>query len=208
VIVSARRREVLALAVLLAITPSALAGAAEQALSPEDSAVVARAVAYLEGLTSAKGRFVQTDQRGERAGGVLYLQRPGRARFEYAPPSGLVITSDGKTVVVSNPQLKTFQHYPLNATPLGLFLAKQIRLDRGARVTAVARSEGGFAITASDVRGEAQGQITLSFADNPLRLTGWTIADAQRRVTRVDLQDLAPVGDLPADLFVQTRPSW
>jgi outer membrane lipoprotein-sorting protein len=200
------RRSILAFALAAAIAPSAFAAPAP--LSAQDSATVARAVAYLEGLSSAKGRFVQTDQKGGTAGGSLYLERPGKARFEYDPPEGLVITSDGKTVTVANSRLKTFQHYPLSATPLSLFLAKEIRLDRGAKVTAVTPLAGGFAITAGDVRGVSQGQITLNFSDGPLRLSGWTITDAQRRLTRVDLQGLEPVGNLPDSLFVQARPPW
>jgi outer membrane lipoprotein-sorting protein len=176
------------------------------ALSTADQATVARAVAYLQGITSAKGRFVQTDQKGGRATGTLYLDRPGRARFEYDPPAGLLITCDGRTITVGNSRLKTLQHYPLSATPLGLFLGKEIRLDRGARVVAVTTTASGFSITATDLRGAAQGQIVLSFADGPIRLIGWTIIDAQRRATRVDLEGLAPAGDLPASLFVQQRP--
>ncbi len=200
------RRSFLAFTALAAFAPSAFAAAPPSALSAEDSATVARAVAYLEGLTSAKGRFVQTDQRGDQAGGVIYLERPGRARFEYDPPAGLLITSDGRTVSVSNSRLKTLQHYPLSATPLGLFLAKEIRLDRGARVTAVTARPDGFSITAVDVHGVGRGEIALNFAADPLRLTGWTIIDAQRRVTRVDLQGLEPAGELPPSLFVQSRP--
>jgi outer membrane lipoprotein-sorting protein len=204
---SLRRRDLLALAAALSLAPAAFA-APPPPLTPDDTAAVARAVAYLEGLTTAKARFVQTDQRGQTVGGTLYLQRPGRARFEYDPPAGLLITSDGHTVTVANSRLKTFQHYPLSATPLDLFLAKQIRLDRGAKVVAVTHAAGGVQITAADVHGVAQGQITLDFTDAPLRLSGWTISDAQRRTTRVELQGLAPAGELSPDLFVQTRPSW
>jgi len=196
------RRTALALLAIAAMAPAALA-ASPPPLSAQDSATVAKAVAYLQGLTSAKGRFVQTDQRGGQATGVLYLERPGKARFEYDPPTTLLITSDGRTVSVANSRLKTLQHYPLSATPLGLFLAKEIRLDRGARVTAVTPRPGGFSITAVDVRGVGQGQIALNFGAEPLRLTGWTITDAQRRVTQVELQGLEPTGDLPASLFVQ-----
>jgi outer membrane lipoprotein-sorting protein len=201
------RRSALAFLAIAALSQAAIAAAPPPALSAEDSATVARAVAYLQGLTSAKGRFTQTDQRGGEATGVLYLARPGRARFEYDPPAGLVITCDGRTVTVANSRLKTLQHYPLSATPLGLFLAKEIRLDRGARVTAVTPTAGGFSITAVDVHGVGQGQIALNFAAAPLRLTGWTITDAQRRVTHVDLQGLEPVGELPPSLFVQATPA-
>ncbi|MFI4935724.1 MAG: outer membrane lipoprotein carrier protein LolA [Caulobacterales bacterium] len=185
------------------VAPRAIAAAA---LAPDDQALVDKAVAYLEGIAGAKARFLQTDYRGGTAGGELYLQRPGRARFAYDPPSDLLITSDGKTVTVSHSRLKTLQRYPLNSTPLGLFLASHIRLDRGVKVTGVARSAGAFSITARDVHSLAQGEITLDFTDAPVRLTGWTILDAQRRRTRVDVQGLSPAGDLTGDLFVQTRP--
>jgi outer membrane lipoprotein-sorting protein len=193
------------LTVALAVLPGAPALAAGS-LSPDDQALEAKAVAYLESLSNAKGRFRQIDPRGNVTDGVLYLSRPGRARFEYAPPSGLLITSDGKTVTLSDSRLKTFHRYPLGATPLGLFLAKQIRLDKGAKVTAVTRTADGFSVTARDIKGEAHGEITLDFADNPMRLAGWSILDAQRKVTRVELQDLAPVAAPPDSLFVQTKP--
>ena len=194
-----RRTALLALAVACIAAPAL-------ALTLEESALEARAIAYLEGLTSAKGRFVQTDQRGDAAEGVLYIARPGRARFEYAPPSGLLLTSDGKTVTLSDSRLKTFHRYPLSSTPLGLFLAKQIRLDRGVKVTAVTKTAAGFSVTALDLNGEARGEITLQFADNPLRLTGWSVLDAQRKTTRVELHDFGPSPTPPADLFVQARP--
>src|SRR6516225_2671713 len=171
------------------------------ALSADDKALVDRAVAYLDGLDSAKARFEQTDDKGHRAEGSLYLARPGRARFEYDPPSGLLITADGKTVAVSNRRLKTLQKMPLSSTPLGLFLADHIRLDRGAQVTRVVKLDGGFSVTARGGRGVSQGEITLYFDEAPLRLTGWAIIDVQGRLTRVSLNGLAPAGNLPDDLF-------
>ena len=43
-------------------------------LSAADRALVDRAAAYLQGLTEAKGRFVQTDARGSTTQGTLYLK--------------------------------------------------------------------------------------------------------------------------------------
>src|SRR5271154_5949045 len=115
--------------------------------SPEDHALVSRAVAYLDGLTAMKGAFQQTDPKGVSVTGTFYLARPGRARFEYNPPSGLLITSDGKTVTLSDSRLKSFQRFPLSSTPLALFLADHIRLDKGAQVTGVEHNANGFSIT-------------------------------------------------------------
>ncbi len=192
----------------LAIGLAALAGAtvaapalAEGALSAEDQALVARAVAYLEGLTEAKARFVQTDSQGHTTQGTVYLKRPGKARFAYDPPSGLLVVSDGSTVSVADSRLKTFDKYPLGATPLSLFLAKSIRLDRGVQVTSVSRAADGFTITARDGGRQAAGQIALTFADDPLKLLSWTVVDAQGRSTRVQLDGLAPAPGLDPALF-------
>ncbi len=135
---SLSRRAALVLAVAAAAAlPAAPALAA---LSADDQALVARATAYLDGLVSEKSRFTQADAQGNVATGQVWLARPGRARFQYDPPSGLLITCDGQTVVVSDSRLKTVQRAPLSATPLAVFLADHIRLDRGVSVTRVSRA--------------------------------------------------------------------
>ena len=189
---------------LLALT-SFMAIPAVTRADPQDDALVARAVAYLDGLTAAKGSFRQTDPRGVTVTGTFYLARPGRARFQYDPPSGLLITSDGKTVIMSDSRLKTFQHFPLSSTPLALFLADHIRLDKGATVTRVEHNADSFSITARDGHGLSQGQVTLYFAEGPLRLSGWALIDAQGRVTQVALGPLSPIGDADPELFNQSQ---
>lgn len=194
----------------LALVAASLAGPAlaQAPLSAADKALVDRAVAYLEGLTEARGRFVQTDHRGRSTTGQLFMKRPGKARFAYDPPSGLLVVSDGGVVSVQDKRLKTFDQYPLGATPLSLFLAKTIRLDKGVTVTRVQRLADGFTITARDGKKETAGQIALTFSDSPLALTGWTVTDAQGRPTRVQLQGLERAAGLDKSLFVlkDTRP--
>jgi outer membrane lipoprotein-sorting protein len=192
-----RRAALAALLAAIPVTPAL-------ALSPADDALVARAVAYLDSLASVRAKFTQTDQRGDVADGVLYLARPGRARFQYNPPSTLLITSDGKTVTVSDARLKTRQHFALSATPLALFLADHIRFDRGAHVTRVDRAPGAFSITARDSHSLTQGEITLYFDEAPIRLTGWVVIDAQARTTRVILDGLTNIAEPSPDLFLQT----
>jgi len=177
-----------------------------QPLTPAEQALVDRASAYLQNLTQAKGRFVQTDARGITTQGTLYLKRPGKARFEYDPPAGLLVVSDGGKVSIANSRLKTFDSYPLAATPLSLFLARTIRLDRGVVISRVARLADGFSITARDGKKEAEGQITLNFSDTPLRLIGWTVSDAQGSSTRIRLASFAPVSGLAPSLFVLEDP--
>jgi outer membrane lipoprotein-sorting protein len=202
------RRRLLALAAATAalIAPAAFAAPPAAPLSAEDQALVDKAVAYLQGLDEAHGRFTQTDARGATSQGELYLKRPGKARFAYDPPSGLLVVSDGGAVAIVDNRLKTFNSYPLAATPLSLFLAKTIRLDRGVQVTRVARMSDGFAITARDGGKQTAGQITLSFKDNPMTLAGWTVLDAQGRSTQVTISGLERASGLPSALFVLKDP--
>jgi outer membrane lipoprotein-sorting protein len=192
------------------LASAALAGGAcaegAPPLAAADQALVDKAVAYLQGLSEAKGRFTQTDARGTVTAGELFLKRPGKARFAYDPPSGLLVVSDGGAVAVQDSRLKTFDSYPLGATPLSLFLAKTIRLDKGVQVTRVARAADGFSITARDGKKETAGQLVLTFADNPMALKSWAVTDAQGQTTQVRIDRLEPASGLDPGLFVLKDP--
>ena len=185
----------------MAQAPAKRPAIANQSLSGQDRALVDQASAYLEGLGQAKGRFVQTDPRGSQTRGDLYLQRPGKMRFAYDPPQGLLVVSDGYNVSVADSRLKTFEKYPLGATPLALLLARQVSLDKGVVIDQVNRSADGFSITAHDGRKRAEGRIRLVFSTAPLALKSWTVTDAQGQSTRIDISELKSVTGLSASLF-------
>ena len=191
-----RRTALASLAALMA-SPAFAAG-----LSPEDKVLAQKAAAGLQALNEVKGRFEQTDARGGRTTGTLYLKRPGKARFAYDPPSGLTVVSDGKVVTIADTRLKTFNRYPLSATPLALFLAKEVRLDKGVTISRVDRRPDGFSVTARDGARKTRGAITLEFGNGePAELKGWSLLDAQGATTRVRITGLAPAA-LDAALFV------
>ena len=180
---------------------------AQNALSAEDRAVLAQAQTYLQGLTSARGNFVETSG-AQRREGRFWLQRPGRMRFEYSNPAGLLVVSDGSNVKRFDPRLNVFRQVPLGATPLSTFLARNVRFDQGVRIDRVTRMESGaFAITARDARRPNEGSVILSFAGNPIRLHEWTIRDAQGGSTRTQLTSLTPAPNLAAGLFQLRDPT-
>ena len=198
-----RRRLVLA-AAGLALAAAAPARAA--ALSPADHARVDKATAYLQGLASVTGRFTQTAPGGATASGRIWLQRPGKARFEYDPPARMSIVSDGRRVGLWDGRLNTFNTAPLSRTPLNLLLAKQVRLDRGVDIARVDANAEGFALTAVDRAHPGDGRIVIYFADTPMALTGWNLTDGRGRTTRVRLGPLAPKAGLDPSLFLLRDP--
>ena len=199
-------RRALALGLAALPLPALAARPAIATLTADDRALVDKASAYLQGLTEAKGRFVQTDARGTTTQGTVYLKRPGKARFAYEAPSGLLVVADGANVSVADSRLKTFDRYPLMATPLSIFLARQIKLDKGVVISDVTRLADGFTITARDGKKQAEGQITLTFSNSPMALIGWTVSDAQGQATRIRLTGLERASGLAPTLFVLNDP--
>ena len=80
-------------AAALAIIAAAPASA-QSNLSAEDQATLRQAQAYLTALTAAQGNFVETGPGGQRRTGKFWLQRPGKMRFEYTDPAGLLVVAD------------------------------------------------------------------------------------------------------------------
>ena len=175
-------------------------------LTAEQKALLDKATAYIQGLSSAKGRFVQTDQRGTQTQGTFYLQRPGKARFAYDPPAGLLVVSNGNNVNIFDSRLKTYESYPLSKTPLNLLLAREVRLDRGVVITDVRPLADGFTIVAQDAKRQALGKISMDFSNGPVGLMGWTVTDIKGGQIRVRLADFAETSDLDPKLFVLTDP--
>lgn len=207
--ISPTRRLILAASLSLAAAVAGPALAASQppprVLSPEEKTLVDQATAYIQTLGSAKGRFIQTDARGTQTQGSIWLQRPGKARFAYDGPAGLLVVSNGANVNIFDPRLKTFESYPLSRTPLVLLLAREVRLDRGVTITGVRKLSDGFTITAVDAKRQTLGRISLDFSNAPA-LTGWTVTDVKGGETRVRLVDLEKTSGLDPKLFVLTDP--
>lgn len=195
----------------LGLAGAALAGPpakAQAALSAEDQATVQRITDYFQALSAARGTFTETGPNGQTRTGAFYLQRPGKMRFEYAEPAGLVVVSDGNNVMRYDPRLNVFRQVPLSQTPLSVFLGRNVRLDQGVRIDRVVRMQSGaFAVTARDARRPNEGSVVLAFAGEPSRLREWTITDAQGGRTRTVLNTLEPASGLAASLFVLRDPT-
>ena len=180
---------------------------AQANLSADDRAILARAQATLQNLASAQGSFVETSG-AQRREGRFWLQRPGKMRFEYTNPAGLLVVSDGNNVKRYDPRLNVFRQVPLSQTPLSTFLARTVRLDQGVRIDRVVRmQDGGYSITALDARRPNDGAVVLMFGGSPERLLEWTIRDAQGTMTRTQLTRVTAAPNLAASLFQLRDPT-
>ncbi|MBV9735647.1 MAG: outer membrane lipoprotein carrier protein LolA [Acidisphaera sp.] len=169
--------------------------------TPQDRADLARIEAYLNGVHSLKARFLQIAPDGSTSQGTAWLERPGRMRFQYDPPSPLLLVAGHGLVVFHDAELQQTSNIPIGSTPLGILLAADIRLSGPVSVTDVQRRPGEIALTLVRTASPEEGSLTLVFSDGPLLLRSWTVVDAQRQATRVSLFDVQLGGDFPDKLF-------
>jgi outer membrane lipoprotein-sorting protein len=167
-----------------------------------DQEVVNRANAYFSNLGTLMAQFTQVGGDGRRLGGMLYLQRPGKIRFEYDPPATLEVIADGSSVAVRDKKLATQDLYSISQTPLKFLLRERVNLGRDIRITDVAQDGDSVRLSLED-RSTLGGtsQITLYFDPKVEHLTQWRITDPQGFQTTVLLDKVDRSRQLDQSLF-------
>lgn len=169
---------------------------AQAARAPQQSSVpgnaneaLARVNAYLNGINTLTARFVQIGGDRQQVGGTLYVQRPGRLRFAYDPPSTLEIVADGRSVAVRDSRLRTNDVYSIGQTPLKFLLRDNVDLARDLRVRDVRIEPGGLVAINLEDSATLGGtsRVTLNFDARANVLRGWVIVDPQGYETQVTL---------------------
>ena len=81
-------------------------------IGEQQDAAVQRINDYFNNLNSIQGNFEQVDSNNKHTNGRFYVQRPGKLRFDYAPPSTLRLVADGHFLAIEDSSLKTVEKYP------------------------------------------------------------------------------------------------
>jgi len=194
----------------LALLSSALPAASQPRFepSPQDRADLARIEAYLDTLRTLKAHFLQVAPNGSISQGTAWLDRPGRMRFQYDPPSPLLLVAGHGLVVFQDKALNQTSNIPVGQTPLGILLADHVKLQGDVTVTAMQRLPGQIQVSLIRTASPGDGTLTLIFADNPLTLRQWTVLDAQRQETRVTLYNVETGGKFDQKLFELVDPRF
>lgn len=152
---------------------------------------VERLNAYFNGFSTLQGDFIQFAADGRRFEGKLYIQRPGKMRFEYRPPVTMEVIADGTSVAIRDRKLATQDLYSIGQTPLKFLLKEQMNLEKDSIVTGVSTKGDILSLKLED-RSTLGGtsKITLNFdlAANALRQ--WVVIDPQGYETSVSVYNL------------------
>jgi len=180
-------------------------GSSDQAtaFTPQQRALLDHVSKYLSGMQTLVGNFVQIAPDGSRTDGTFYIQKPGKVRFEYNPPSPTEVIADGSSVAVRNRDLLTQDLWPLSQTPLRYLLADHIDLLRDTDVVSVS-SDDKFITVVIEEKQVMVGtsRLMVMFDAKTTALKQWTVTDPQGLDTTVSVYNLDGTKKPDPNLFV------
>ena len=164
--------------------PVTLTGAdADQAIKKAD--------AFLSSAQTMVGDFVQTGTDGRQSEGKIYIQKPGRLRFEYASPATLEVVADGSKVAINDRRLKTQDTYFIGQTPLKFLLQDKIDLKADTQILNVLKTPDEVMILLDDrTTFGGTSRIRLIFDAQTYHLNRWQVRDPQGYETLVTLYNV------------------
>jgi outer membrane lipoprotein-sorting protein len=158
---------------------------------------------YLSSVQTLVGNFVQIGPDSRRVEGTFYIQKPGKVRFAYNPPSPIDIIADGSAVVVRDRSLETSDYYPLSQTPLRYLLADHIDLLRDTDVVSVSVDDTFITVVIEETRLlTGTNRLMIMFDAKNLQLKQWTVTDPQGLDTTVAVYNLDTTKKPDPNLFV------
>ena len=136
---------------------------------------------------------MQVGPDGSRSTGEFYIQKPGKVRFEYDPPSPIAMISDGSSLAVRDNKLATQDIYPLSQTPLRYLLSDRIDLMKDTNVVSVTSDDLYISVTIEEKQaliGTSRLMLMVGVKDGQLKQ--WTVTDPQGYDTTVAIYNLKP----------------
>lgn len=155
----------------------------------------------LNKMRTMGGDFVQFGPNGEKSEGTFALDRPGKIHFRYDAPSKIQIMSDGKSVVIHDRALQTWDLWPLSKTPLRFLLSEKVDFLNDSKVKDVRVEADIVTVTMVEESMFGKGKVTLLFDRPSKELRQWTVTDAQGLDTTVAVYNLKGGMKWNKDLF-------
>lgn len=162
---------------------------------------------YLNSIKTIVSDFSQVAPDGELTGGKFYLKRPGKMRWQYEPPTPILMIADGSQIIYYDYELEQLSHIPLDST-LASFLAREhVDLaDKMVTLEDFEEKDGMIRLTLTQTEKPESGKLTLEFSDSPIQIRNMVVTDSQGQITTVSLNNAQFGSALDKKLFVFEDP--
>ena len=181
----------------LTLLPNA-AHAQSADISPE---MIKKIETYMGDITTLRADFVQISSDGGAAEGKLYMQRPGKMRFEYNPPAQILLVSTGHDFIYYDKEINAPTYFDIDETPAGIILAENISLTDKVKIVDYRRTAETIRVELVRKSDPGAGSVTLVFAESPMQLRQWIVTDPTGIETTVTLFNTEEHVSLDPELF-------
>ena len=165
------------------------------------SKTIAKVQDYLSNLTTITSDFNQTAPDGSLSNGKFYLERPEKMRWEYNPPTPILMVANGNELVYYDKDLQQISYIPLTSTLIGFLAEEKISFSSGVGVTYFSENAGIIRIGIAQKEHLSDGNLLLEFSDKPLIIRSMVVTDASGQITNVSLNNAKFGGKLDPKLF-------
>lgn len=178
------------------------------AFSAEEKRILTKVETYLNGLTTIVSDFSQVAPDGSLVSGKFYLSRPAKMRWQYDPPTPILMVTSGKYLIYYDYELEQVSDIPLDDTLAGFLARAQISFDDSVIVEGLQNNAGSLRITLTQKKRPKDGKLTLEFTDSPMTLRNMVVTDATGQVTTVSLNNARYGVPIDAELFKFSDPRY
>ena len=162
-----------------------------------DNDKLSRIDAYLNSYPRLQAQFIQTASDGSISEGTLYLERPGKMRWEYALPSPILIVATGGTLTYFDRELSQTSHLPINDHWLGLLAEEDVRLAALPQLQGIEAQAGMIRVSLA----QEDSRLTMLFSEAPLQLRQLIATDATGQPTTITLSGIRQAEAFPPEFF-------
>ena len=165
-----------------------------------------RVAKYLSGLSTIVSDFTQVAPDGSLSSGKFYLKRPGRMRWQYNPPTPILMIANGSEFVYYDYELEQVSYIPLDSALVGFLAQEKITFDGKVGITSFEEKDGVIRLGLAQHDKPSEGALMLEFSDKPLLIRNLLVTDASGQKTSVALSDAKFGVGLEKDLFIFRDP--
>lgn len=178
----------------------------EPAKIAKHQATINRVAAYLSGLSTIVSNFTQVAPDGSLTTGKFFLRRPGKMRWQYNPPTPVLMIANGSEFVYYDYDLQQVSYVPLDSALIAFLAQENIRFDDKVGIISFEEKDSAIRIGLAQRDKPEEGQLLLEFSDKPLLIRNMVVTDASHQVTTVALSNAKFGVRLDKSLFVFKDP--
>lgn len=172
----------------------------------QHQATIDRLAIYISGLSTIVSNFTQVAPDGSLTTGKFFLRRPGKMRWQYNPPTPVLMIANGSEFVYYDYDLQQVSYVPLDSALIAFLAQEKIRFDEKVGIISFEEKDSAIRIGLAQRDKPDEGQLLLEFSDKPLLIRNMVVTDANKQVTTVALSNAKFGIKLDKSLFVFMDP--